>query len=83
MPLRAGEALGRGHARLGHAHHHVGLDRRLLGELLAHADAGLVDAAAVEAAVGPGEVDELEQAERRVDALVGERPHRAAARWRR
>ena len=40
MPLRAGEALGRGDARLGHAHHHVGLDRRLLGELLAHARRG-------------------------------------------
>ena len=58
-----GEALGRGHAGLGHAHHHVGLDGRLLGELLADADAGLVDALVVEAGVGPGEVDELEQAE--------------------
>ena len=67
-----GEALRRGHAGLGHAHDHVGLDGRLLGELLADVDAGLVDALVVEPGVGAGEVDELEQAELGVDPLVGE-----------
>ena len=74
-----GEALGGGQARLGHAHHHVGLDRRLLGEQLAHAHAGVVHAAAVEAAVGPGEVDELEEAELGVEPLGGEHRDRLHA----
>ena len=38
-----------------------------IGELLAHAHAGLVDVVPVQDAVGPSEVDELEQAERRGD----------------
>ena len=70
MPAVAGEPLGRRHPRLRHAHDHVGLGRRLLGQLLAHADAGLVHALPVEAAVRPGEVHELEQAEVGID-LVG------------
>ena len=76
MPLRAGVALGRRRRRLGHAHHHVGLDRSLLGELLAHADPGLVHAAPVERAVGAGEVHELEQAQPGLDAVELERTHR-------
>ena len=72
MPLRRAKPSAAGTPGLGHAHHHVGLDRRLLGELLADVDAGLVHALAVEAGVGSGEVDELEQAELRVDPLVGE-----------
>ena len=78
-----GVALGGGDARLGHAHHHVGLDRGLLGQLLAHADPGLVHAPAVEAGVGPGEVHELEQAELGVEPLGGERPEPSARRRRR
>ena len=55
---------GRG-CGLGHAHHQVRLDGRLLGEALAHLVAGLVHALAEELGVGPGEVDELEDAQRR------------------
>ena len=72
-PAAAREALGRRYPGLGHAHHHVGVDWCLLGELLADVDASLVDALVVEARVGTGEVDELEEAELGVDALVGER----------
>ncbi len=66
---RPGVALGRRHARVGHAHHQVGLDRGLGGQQFAHPPAGPVDLAAVEAAVGPGEVDELEDAQVRPDPL--------------
>ena len=62
-----GEALGGRHARVGHAHHHVGLGRRLGGQQLAHAAAGLVDLAAVEPAVGPRDVGELEDAQPGLD----------------
>ena len=64
-----GVALGRRHARVGHPHHQVRLDRGLGGQQLAHPPAGPVDLAAVEAAVGPGEVDELEDAQVRPDPL--------------
>src|SRR5690606_6125164 len=66
-PAAVGEPLGGRDAGLGHAHDHVGLDRRLLGQLLAHADPSLVDAAGVQPAVGPGEVHELEQAQPGID----------------
>ena len=79
MPDAQGEALGGGHARLGDAHHHVGVDGRLLGQLLAHAHPGLVDVLAVERGVGAGEVHELEQAQPGVDLAGGEGPHRAVA----
>ena len=46
---RPGEALGGGDARLGDGHDHVGLDRRLAGQLLAHPLPGGVDVLAVEA----------------------------------
>ena len=63
----AGEALGGGDPRLGHAHHHVGLGGRLGRQQLAHAAPGLVDLPAVEAAVGTRDVGELEDAEPRLD----------------
>ena len=61
-----GEALGGRHAGLRHRHHHVGLGRRLAGQLLAHPLPGGVDVLGVQLGVGPGEVDELEQAELRI-----------------
>ncbi len=63
MPDCAREALRGGDAGLGDRHHHVGFDHRLTGECLAHALARRVHALAVEVGVGPGEVDELEEAE--------------------
>ncbi len=81
----AGVALGRGDARLRHRHDHrlpaggIGRQRGLVGQRLAHVLAGGVDRLAVEAAVGPGEVDELEQAELGLDALVVEGADRAGA----
>ncbi len=60
VPLRGGDA------RLRDRHHHVGVDRRLAGELLSHPLTRRVHALAVEVRVGPREVDELEQAELRV-----------------
>ena len=63
MPGGARVALRGGDARLRHRHHHVGVDHRLSRELLAHALARRVHALAVEVGVGPGEVDELEEAE--------------------
>ena len=57
----------------------VGRERRLVGQQLAHALAGGVHRLAVEAAVGPGEVDELEQAQLGVDPLGGEGAQRAGA----
>ena len=63
MPDGPGVALRGGDARLGDRHHHVGVDRRLARELLAHALARRVHAVAVEHGVGAREVDELEQAE--------------------
>src|SRR4029450_9647213 len=42
--------------------HEVGLDRRLLGEALAHADAGTMYLDPCEPGVGPSEVEELEDA---------------------
>ena len=63
MPLARAKPSAAGMPLLGHAHDHVGVDRRLLGELLAHAHPGLVHVLAVERAVGSGEVDELEEAE--------------------
>ena len=52
----------RGRAGLGHGHHQVGLDRELAGQLAAHLDPRLVDAAAADGGVGAGEVDVLEDA---------------------
>ena len=70
VPLR------RGDPGLGHGHDHVGFDGGLLGQLLAHALAGGVHRLTVEPAVGAGEVDELEEAQPRVDALGRERVQR-------
>ena len=52
---------GRG-ARLGHRDDQVGVDGELAGQLAAHLDARLVDAAAGDRGVGAGEVDVLEDA---------------------
>ena len=62
-PAGPGEALGGRDPRLGHPHHHVGLGRRLDRQQLAHATADLVDLPAVEPAVRPGDVGELEDAQ--------------------
>ncbi len=51
-------------AAVGHGHHHVGLDREFARELPAHLDAHLVDVAVGDGAVGPGEIDVFEDAER-------------------
>ncbi len=66
MPLARAKPSAAGHPRLGHPHHHVGLGRRLNRQQLAHAAAGLVDLAAVEPAVGPRDVGELEDAQARL-----------------
>ena len=63
-PARTREADRSRRARVRHGHDEVGLDGRLGGELLAHAHAGSVQLDAAELRVGPGEVDELEDAER-------------------
>ena len=62
MPGRAGEAVGRGVARVGHRDHQVGFDRRLAPEDLAHPPAHLLQHPALEPGVGTGEVDVLEDA---------------------
>ena len=72
------EAFSRRNPRLRYAHHHVGFDGCLHGELFAHTHPGLMDVVAVEHAVGPGEVDELEQAQGRLDGRLGERMRRPA-----
>ena len=74
----AGEPLGGGDPRLGHAHHEVGVDRGLIGQLLAHAHPRLMDALAVETGVGPGEVDELEQTQLGIDRRAAEGLERTA-----
>ncbi len=67
----AGQPRGAGEARRGrvagvrHRDHQVGLDRRLAPEDLAHPAAHLLQHLALEAAVGAGEVDVLEDAVRR------------------
>ena len=71
-----GVPLGGRQAGVGHAHDHVGRHRSLLGQQLAHADPGAVQLLAVQAAVGPGQVHELEQAQLGIDPL---RPATAAA----
>ena len=53
----------RRHAAVGHRHHDVGRHAALAGELGADPLAHLVDALALDDAVGPGEVDVLEDAE--------------------
>ena len=63
---RLGVAGRRRGAGVGHGHDEVGVDRVLEGELLAHPPADLVQVAALHVRVGPGEVDELEHAQRRV-----------------
>ena len=48
---------------LRHRHHDVGSDGSLVGQAVTPSAAGGVDVAAVEGRVGPGEVDELEDAQ--------------------
>ena len=75
----AGVALGRRDPRVGHAHHHVGVDRGLVGQQLAHPPPRAVHLAAVQAGVGAGEVDELEDAQA-VGDLVARRTAGATGR---
>src|SRR4029078_603983 len=65
------------HTRIGHRHDDVGRHRAFLGKLGAYLLAGLVDADALDPAVGPGEVDMLEDAE--AARLPGPRLDRAQA----
>ena len=60
----AGEADRRRRARVGDRQDQIGLDGRLLGEPLAHADTGAVDLDARQPRIRPREVEELEHAER-------------------
>jgi hypothetical protein len=62
-PACAREADRRRRAGVRDGHDQVGLGRRLDGELLAHPHAGSVELDAAKLRVGPGEVDELEDAE--------------------
>ena len=75
-----------GHAGVGHRHHHVGGHAALLRQAPAHALAHLIDRAAVNHAVGHGEVDVFEHAWPRlgggkgadgVDAVLGDHHHLA------
>ena len=63
-PGRAREPDRRGRARVGDRQDEIGVDRRLLGEPLAHPHARGVHLDAFEPRVRPGEVEELEDAER-------------------
>ena len=65
---RLGEADRRRHARIGHRHDDVGLRRALARELGADPLPHLVDAAAVDDRIGPGEIDVFEDAEARLAA---------------
>ena len=58
-----GIADGRGHAGIGHRHHHIGVDHGFVGQLGADALARLVYALALDPAVGAREVDMFEDAE--------------------
>src|SRR5690606_710484 len=64
------EALGRGDAGLGDPHDEVGLDGRLLGELLPHPHPRLVDALAVQDRIGARVAYGLDQAPACVDAVA-------------
>ena len=75
MPLSRGVADGGRDAGVGHRNDEVGFDRRLEGEVAAHLEAAVGQRAAVHLRVGPGEVDELEDAHRgprarQLDALA-------------
>ena len=61
---RLGEAGRGGGAGVGDGHHQVGIDRVLHRQLHAHLATGLVQVAALHVRVRPGEVDELEDAQR-------------------
>src|SRR5262249_49328888 len=63
-PGRAREADRGGRAPVRDPEHADGVDPRLGGELLAHPNARRVHLDAAEPRVGPGQVEELEQAER-------------------
>ncbi len=66
-----GVADGGGDAGVGDGDDEVGGDAGLAGELAAHLVAGLLDRAAEDAGVGPGEVDVLEDAGGGRDGLLG------------
>ena len=70
QPARPRVALRGRRAGVGHGDDDVGLGRRLGRQPLAHPDARGVEADAVHPRVGPREVDELEDAERRAAALA-------------
>ena len=81
-----GKADRRRRARIGHRHDDVGLDRALERELRADALPDVVDVAALDRRIGPGEIDIFEDAEARLlrlereqalDALGGDDHHLA------
>ena len=53
----------RRHPRIRHRHDDIGVDMAFAGEFAADALAGFVDADPLDDAVGPGEIDVLEDAE--------------------
>ena len=69
-----GEPGRRGRPGIRDGHHEVGVDRVLEGQLHAHLATGLVQVATLHVRIGPGEVDQLEDAQR--GRRVGE-PDRA------
>ena len=76
QPAGLGVAGRRRRAGVRDGHDQVGVDRVLDGQLLAHPAADLVQVAALHVRVGPGEVDELEHAQRRVRLGVADRARR-------
>ena len=79
-----GKADRRRHAGIGHRHDDVGLDRALAGQFDADLLAHVVDVAAFDDRIGPGEIDIFEDAEARparlerkhaLDAALGDDDH--------
>ena len=73
-----GEAGRRRGAGVGDGHHQVGVDRVLHRQLHPHLATGLVQVAALHVRVGAGEVDELEDAQRRGRLGEADRARRLA-----
>ena len=62
MPRGCGVADRRGHAGIGHRHDHVGVDGIFARQLRAHRLAHVIDRAAMDDGIGPGEIDIFEDA---------------------
>src|SRR5207245_445568 len=75
----SGVARGGGGGGVGHADHDVGLYRVLTRQLRAHRHAQRIDTAVADHAVGTGEIDVLEHAERVVRFLCAPTGERAQA----